>query len=658
MSDPKLSISYVGHGRSGEATVSFSIDTEQVLVDRCRVTSERVRDRLTKELCGQHPGIPEQDVRRELLHIAAELSARSSEEQDASPADRLIELASDADLFHSKGGDQAEAYASVPVVDDADGSGPPRQITVSVPSRGFRRWLLGRYYERFQSAPNSQAVAEAIDVVAAKALFQGAEHDVGVRMGGDDDSIFVDLADPECRIVRIGASGWTVIPAAGAPVKLTRRPGMLALPEPVRGGGIDDIRPLLNVENDDDWVLLVAFVVGVLRPAVRPFPILCVSGEQGSAKSTLCKLVRKLVDPHQVPLRRPPRNEQDLMIGAANNHLLALDNLSTLSPSMSDAICSLATGGGFACRALYSNAEEWTFGGARPLLLNGIVNVAKNSDLNDRAIGLCLPTIQDQGRMEEKQIHARFREVHAGVLGALFDAVAAALANREEVKLAKKPRMADFATFVVKAEPRLPWEPGRFLEAYGENRANSHIIAVEESAFGQDLVRLIDEKDHWEGTATQLLEALAGGRDKKDLPEGWPKKPQLLSSLLRRLAPDLRALGYDVVFPKRSSKARVIRLRKTCDTASSASPASQPAQNGREQPPSDDARGFGASSSQASSDSGHTGGPNGESDGDDARDALSHPPGDPGKLAERAAQMFGGEVAEWDESPDLGADLS
>ena len=40
-----------------------------------------------------------------------------------------------------------------------------------------------------------------------------------------------------------------------------------------------------------------------------------------------------------------------------------------------------------------------------------------------------------------------------------------------KVKLARLPSMADFATWVVAAEPALPWEPGTFLAAYTRNRA-------------------------------------------------------------------------------------------------------------------------------------------------------------------------------------------
>jgi hypothetical protein len=48
----------------------------------------------------------------------------------------------------------------------------------------------------------------------------------------------------------------------------------------------------------------------------------------------------------------------DLVIAAANGWVVSLDNLSHLQKWLSNAICRLSTGGGFATRELYSDADE------------------------------------------------------------------------------------------------------------------------------------------------------------------------------------------------------------------------------------------------------------------------------------------------------------
>lgn len=56
--------------------------------------------------------------------------------------------------------------------------------------------------------------------------------------------------------------------------------------------------------------------------------------------------------------------------------MLAYDNLSWLSTEMSHALCRLATGAGFGTRRLYTDDEEATFYASRPVIVNGIEEVA------------------------------------------------------------------------------------------------------------------------------------------------------------------------------------------------------------------------------------------------------------------------------------------
>ena len=64
-----------------------------------------------------------------------------------------------------------------------------------------------------------------------------------------------------------------------------------------------------------------------------------VSGEQGSAKTVLSKLLKALIDPSAAPVRALSREERELMIAANNGDLLAFDNLSGLHNWLSDALC-------------------------------------------------------------------------------------------------------------------------------------------------------------------------------------------------------------------------------------------------------------------------------------------------------------------------------
>src|SRR5262249_59903423 len=108
---------------------------------------------------------------------------------------------------------------------------------------------------------------------------------------------------------------------------------------------------------------------------------------------------------------------------------------------LSDALCRLATGGGFATRELYSDGEETLFDYQRPAMMTGIEDLATRGDLLDRALVLQLPPIDDDRRRTEGAFWAEFDEASPGILGALLDAVAAGLANLPHTHIDRLPRM-------------------------------------------------------------------------------------------------------------------------------------------------------------------------------------------------------------------------
>src|SRR6516162_7669183 len=204
------------------------------------------------------------------------------------------------------------------------------------------------------------------DLLEARALFDAPERTVHVRTAEHAGRIYLDLADERWRAVEVGPDGWRVIESP--PVRFRRPAGILPIPAPERGGSVEALTSFLNLASRDDFVLIVAWLLAGFRFG-GPYPLLAISGEQGSAKTVLSKLLKALVDPNAAPVRSLSREERALMIAANNGHLLAFDNLSGLPIWLSDALCRLASGGSFAVRQLYTDDEEVLFKAARPTLL-------------------------------------------------------------------------------------------------------------------------------------------------------------------------------------------------------------------------------------------------------------------------------------------------
>jgi len=507
----------------------------------------------------------------------SEMATGDHEEQSAksgkvTQATLLVELAGDLELFHDA---QHVTYVTLAL----DG----HKETWPLIAKAMRQYLARLFYQRYGKAPGSQAVADALAILRGKALFDGPELPVHLRLAAHEGTIYLDIGDPLWHVIQIDALGWRLI--SDPPVRFRRTRGMLPLPMPTTGGTIAELRPFLNLDGDEQWALAVAWLIGAYSPT-GPYPILNFTGEQGTAKSTNTRVLRSLVDPNVAPIRTAPRDERDLAIAANNGRCPAFDNLSTIPSWLSDALCRISTGGGFATRALYENDEETIFDHQRPMILNGIVDVVSRPDLIDRTLFFDLPRIEEGARQTEAAFWLHFESARPRILGAILTAVSTALANVATTKLATMPRLADFATWVSAAEPALPWELGAFLAAYTANRERANSLALEGSPVAVALIGFLERAQRWEGTATKLLTILSSRVDERTSKEkSWPRDGRALSGTLRRLAPNLRTAGITLDFERQhgGGRTRIMSLewvRNSPSLPSHSVPASQKASGG------------------------------------------------------------------------------
>jgi len=303
--------------------------------------------------------------------------------------------------------------------------------------------------------------------------------------------------------------------------------------------------------------------------------MLSLNGEQGSCKSSASAVLRNLVDPNAASLRSGPRDERDLFIAANNSWVITLDNLSHLPDWLSDALCRIATGGGLATRRLYTDLSETIINVQRPIVLNGIGELATRGDLLDRSVVISLPTLDVEKRRDEAEFRSGFESAKPHLFGALLDAFVAALGQLPNVKMARKPRMADFALFGVAVEHALGWPRHTFLNSYEANRSTTNCSAIEASPVALAVQALVAEERVFEGTATELLNKVPFYADEqRQKHRAWPDSGWKLSSILRRLAPSLRAYGVEVTLGERKpdhKRTRIIRIATRASYASSVS---------------------------------------------------------------------------------------
>jgi hypothetical protein len=493
-------------------------------------------------------------------------AAAAFKAEKVSQANQLLTLADDIELFHTS---DRTPFASIEV-------GEHREIH-PVNSKGFRDYLSYQFYQEDGKAPASQALQDAINSLSGKAKFEGKTQDVHIRLASFNGKIYLDLCNETWQILEIDANDSRVIEARDAPVRFRRTKAMQALPTPIEGGDISKLKDFLNVD-DKNLTLILAWLVNCFRPDY-PFPILLISGEQGTAKSTASKVCRELVDPSIAPFRSAPRDERDLIIAATNAWICAFDNLSSVPNSLSDGFCRISTGGSLATRTLYSDDEETIFTAKRPIILNGIGDIASRSDLLDRALLIKLEAIPKERRKTERQFWAEFEREKTSIFSALVKAVSFALGRIEQTSLTELPRMADFALWATAAETGLGLEKGDFIKAYTQNRQDAHSIVLEDSIFAEVLQEFCtaNATDGKYSRSNVLLKDLLAelketAGEKRSADKQFPKSPKGLRNQIERISPNLREIGIFIKFHGRTggnaNKGASLSLDYDCNPTS------------------------------------------------------------------------------------------
>ncbi|MDO8688577.1 MAG: hypothetical protein Q7R39_00945 [Dehalococcoidia bacterium] len=518
--------------------------------DLHNLARERERLRVSALLRERFPEIGDKDLEPSLLELLAlEPEQQGRREGQADVLFRLVEK-SGTTLFHDEHGD---AYASVPSNGHVE--------TLRVKGREFRKWVIRSYLEKEGGkVPYGEALSSALGAVESKTGATGERQTLSNRIAVHDGAIYYDLGDESWRAVRVTPAGWSI--EASTPVPLFRRYAhQRPQVTPLAGGDPFVLARFVNLKDDMARLLLVVYAVSCLVPDI-PHPILIVHGPGGSAKTTLSRLLRLLIDPSALPVISFPRDERELVQKLSHHWLAPFDNVSTLTDWVQDCLCRASTGEGFSKRELYSDDEDIIYSFRRCLLLNGINVAGTHSDLLRRSILLGLEEIVEENRRPEKEIMADFEAARSLILGGMFDTLSKAMTILPTVRLAVMPSMADFALWGAAISKALGKGEQAFLQAYAANLSQQNAEAIEGSLVAGVILGFMEDRESWEGTASQLYSVLKTKAEELNISVNdrqWPRNPNWLVRSINRVVTNLRVEGLLLEW-ERSSKKRLIRL--------------------------------------------------------------------------------------------------
>ncbi|MBA0051938.1 ATP-binding protein [Streptomyces sp. AJS327] len=437
-----------------------------------------------------------------------------------------------------------------------------RPIRSQGTSGSHRQELMVGLFEAGHGSFGGTALKEALDMIEALAMKQDVQR-VHIRVApGTDGATWLDLGRNDGQSVRIHPGGWEITVPDPKEVRWRRTQLTGELPLPLtgtEGKGIDQLLGLCNFASAEIESLVIAWLIGCLNPC-SPVPAPFLTGPQGAGKSTAGRMLTRIIEGMSGDLRRAPKDEEHLIAAVAAGWITALDNLSYLTPDMSDAMCCIVTGAETVKRALYTDGDVSIARYRRPLLMTGIDVGVIRPDLAERLLPLRLerPTV----RRTEAQLWAEYEPLLPAILGSLLDLTVKVRAAEAETPT--DLRMADFAHLCAQLDAATGL---RSLAAYRACLDDLTDDVIEGDPLAQTVLQYaagLEPGEPQRKTSTEWQHSLTRaylGEDLRPLPKGWPTTGKVLSDRLKRLQPTLAARGVAIDWG-RTKTARYVEMTR------------------------------------------------------------------------------------------------
>jgi len=524
------------------------------------------------------------------------------EEENKSHQEKLIQIADEKIIKLFK--DQYnETFAKIFLEDHFE--------IIPVTRTKFARFITMCYYEQYGIIPNTESINSLVNLLQAKAEFGKLQYNLYLRVAEYQGDFYYDLTDEKHRCIKISKErgSWEIL--NGPPIPLFRRYSQTAQVisileddhhqlnslqnENIVSGKKSKendkleefLSKLANIKDEKTKLLIKASIISYFVPDI-PHIILMFHGPWGSAKTSLQKMIKEIVDPAKPSLLTFQQDKNEFLQQVAQNYLATFDNATHTPKWLPDEVCKTVTGIGHSKRALYTDDETKVYEFKHCLIFNGINIAFYEPDVLDRSIPIELPMIEVKDRRLDRDVFDQFYKMKPEIMTYIFNTLAKAVTLYPTIQTRGLPRMADYALWCEAIARAMGYKANEFLKAYDEIRGiqNDEMVdsnpvayalkifveSIPVSSTNDSTTNMSDEITLFEGTPIGLLQRLnelasSGGIDITQ--RDWPKNRNWLIRKINIVKPALKqTCGIKIEVDRDTKNSSIIRIKKSMSSIS------------------------------------------------------------------------------------------
>lgn len=458
--------------------------------------------------------------------------------QKFSPDDTMIEIMNDVSFYTDKNNIE-DVYVEFQTINGGGFFGRnDSKFFFSVLSNEYRKrtgLLTDPDFEAFVKIKSEDAIAtQAAPVLIRHRL-----------TGSFDRKILYSLGDKQRQSVLITSKGWKLVPNTTVKkVKFLHTSVDLPQVMPVTGGDyLNLLRPYINLP-DDDFKLLAVCIAQFFSRKSSHFALI-ISSDKGTGKSTLTKVVQKLIDPSKIDANVMTRREEDLKVHLAGTYLACFDNTTYLKTDESNLLCATITGSTAVKRKLYTDADQLVLSLHNVIVLNGIDIIPGKSDLIQRSLLFELQPISERDRKTDDEFWKGFEQDMPAILGAIFDTLSKAMKILPTLQVENLCRMADAHKEMLAIAVTLGIPQEEFTRILYSNLDKLQDAYTQSNSFVELILDYMSKRPGGINAPAQKLfqelkDSIVGTAD------FFPKSPNKLSQKLNEEKDALLKAGYTV----------------------------------------------------------------------------------------------------------------